>query len=193
MCELRRAAAAPARPADSPGGGARAVDDDDDDELAAASAPRAPAGSLPWLLLEVLRRSGYEEWLRYENADGASRHTRWRNLRELANLAAEHDASGLLEFLDSVALVQDQDMLQRQTAEAGAGAGAAAAAVAARGGDVKLLTIHASKGSSSTRSSSSAARRTCCPALPRRRAATTARARPRARASTRSGGCSTSR
>ena len=95
----------------------------------AADDAAGPArGSMPWFLLEVLRETGYEDWVRHESTDGAER---WRNLRELANLAAPYEASQLVDFLDQVALVQDQDGLDADD-EART--------------NVKLMTIHASKG-----------------------------------------------
>ena len=87
-----------------------------------------PAGSMPWFLLEVLRRTGYEDWIRHESTDGPER---WRNLRELANLAAPYAAADLVDFLDQVALVQDQDGLDDDDAAKK---------------HVTLMTIHASKG-----------------------------------------------
>ena len=42
-------------------------------------------------------RTGYEHYLRHESVDGADR---WRNVRELANLAAPYAAGELVEFLD---------------------------------------------------------------------------------------------
>ena len=81
---------------------------------------------MPWFLLRVLRETGYEDWIRREAVDGDER---WRNLRELANLAAPYAASDLGSFLDQVALVQDQDGLEKD-----------------QDASVKLMTIHASKG-----------------------------------------------
>ena len=95
---------------------------------AADDAAGPAVGSMPWFLLEVLRETGYEDWVRHESTDGAER---WRNLRELANLAAPYDATQLVDFLDQVALVQDQDGLDADD-EART--------------NVKLMTIHASKG-----------------------------------------------
>ena len=59
-------------------------------------------------------RTGYEHYLRHESVDGADR---WRNVRELANLAAPYAAGELVEFLDTLALVQDQDMASDDTEE----------------------------------------------------------------------------
>lgn len=100
------------------------------------------------LLLRCVRDSGYEDWLRNEQADGEAR---WQNIRELANLATSLKASSLLDFLDKVALIQDQDMLTANstasnTREEGATAGGKAAGGAAAAGAVKLMTLHASKG-----------------------------------------------
>ena len=116
----------------------------------------AGPGSVPWLLLETLALSGYEDWLRSEDPTGDER---WRNLRELANMATGHSTEDtqLRSFLDRVALIQDQDMMGR---EAIASVEAAEVASRSRAGqgeqegsaertrspDVKLMTIHASKG-----------------------------------------------
>ena len=62
--------------------------------------------------------------------DGADR---WRNVRELANLAAPYAAGELVEFLDTLALVQDQDMASDDTEEK----------IPPK---VRLMTVHASKG-----------------------------------------------
>ncbi|CAH0375535.1 unnamed protein product [Pelagomonas calceolata] len=87
-------------------------------------------GSMAWFLLEVLARTGYEHYLRHESVDGADR---WRNVRELANLAAPYAAGELVEFLDTLALVQDQDMAADDTEEK-------------TPPKVRLMTVHASKG-----------------------------------------------
>ena len=75
-------------------------------------------------------RTGYEHYLRHESVDGADR---WRNVRELANLAAPYAAGELVEFLDTLALVQDQDMASDDDAEK-------------QPPKVRLMTVHASKG-----------------------------------------------
>ena len=62
--------------------------------------------------------------------DGADR---WRNVRELANLAAPYAAGELVEFLDTLALVQDQDMASDDDGEK-------------QPPKVRLMTVHASKG-----------------------------------------------
>jgi len=75
-------------------------------------------------------RTGYEHYLRHESVDGADR---WRNVRELANLAAPYAAGELVEFLDTLALVQDQDMASDDDEEK-------------QPPKVRLMTVHASKG-----------------------------------------------
>ena len=75
-------------------------------------------------------RTGYEHYLRHESVDGADR---WRNVRELANLAAPYSAGELVEFLDTLALVQDQDMASDDDE----------AKIPPK---VRLMTVHASKG-----------------------------------------------
>ena len=55
-------------------------------DAADAAAALGPAeGSMAWFLLRVLEQTGYEQFLKHESTDGADR---WRNVRELANLAA---------------------------------------------------------------------------------------------------------
>lgn len=87
-------------------------------------------GSMAWFLLEVLARTGYEHYLKHESVDGADR---WRNVRELANLAAPYACEDLEDFLDTLALVQDQDMASDNDGERAPP-------------KVKLMTVHASKG-----------------------------------------------
>ena len=100
-------------------------------------------GPVPELLREVLKKSGYEDWMRYEQADGDER---WQNVRELANLATSLDAGSLLDFLDRVALIADQDMMMRGDDEDGGGGSSGGGGGSKSVSPVKLLSIHASKG-----------------------------------------------
>lgn len=106
------------------------------DALAAKDAVGAGPGSVPWLIVQVLRDTGYEGWLRYEQPDGEAR---WQNLRDLVNLAAGFPADQLVEFLDKVALISDQDVLNQPGTVPSDGNHQPSS-------DVKLMTIHASKG-----------------------------------------------
>ena len=63
---------------------------------------------------------------------------RWRNLGELAHLAAERDVCELDAFLDQIALVSDVDALDGQ--------GRRRAGQARARGAVQLSTIHGAKG-----------------------------------------------
>ena len=108
-------------------------------------------GTVPWLLLEVLKDTGYQDWLKFEQADGQER---WRNIRELANLAAAGKSTtttNLEAFLDSVALLQDTDSLlqsseQRSEKSTRGSRGGAKGSQSEKKSMVKLLTIHSSKG-----------------------------------------------
>ena len=62
-------------------------------------------GSVAWLLVEILGRSGYARYVRDEMDNGDDRR---RNLRELVNLATPF-GSDLPGFLDDCALLQDAD------------------------------------------------------------------------------------
>jgi len=116
------------------------------------SVEHAGRALVPDLLARVLKQSGYERWLKDEQADGFER---WRNVRELANLAAaaEGGDASLVDFLDRVALIQDQDMLVREQTESGQDSArhektsrSPPGGPDGKGGEVKLMTIHASKG-----------------------------------------------
>ena len=89
-------------------------------------------GSLASLFRLLMRESGYEALVRSEGGGGSK--VRWRNLGELATMAAPYAAHELQAFLDQVALVSDMDAsddhgTRREAEDA-----------------VKLMTIHASKG-----------------------------------------------
>ncbi len=85
--------------------------------------------SLPPFLDYVLKKTGYEEFLRDGTMDGDER---WDNVQELRNVCAEFAhlplAEGLSAFLEEVALVADVDRYDPQ-ADA-----------------VTLITLHAAKG-----------------------------------------------
>lgn len=82
------------------------------------------------LLDFVLQRSGYHEYLSEECDDAEER---WENLRELGTVASDYDGlppdRALSAFLESVALVSDQDDLDNGPPNA-----------------VSLLTLHTAKG-----------------------------------------------
>ena len=110
-----------------------AVDATPSRRRATVAAPPSPTPSTRRLRRDATTaqaRTGYEHYLRHESVDGADR---WRNVRELANLAAPYAAGELVEFLDTLALVQDQDM-------------AADDDEAKAPPKVRLMTVHASKG-----------------------------------------------
>lgn len=80
----------------------------------------------------ILDSTGYDDWIRYENTAGDDR---WSNIRELCNFAAEYRVADIQDWLDQIALMTSSDAeatnsmgLDRSTEP------------------VKLLTIHASKG-----------------------------------------------
>jgi len=81
------------------------------------------------LLEEMLKRTGYEDYLKDGTPEGRER---WENVEELKRVAAEYQglqpAESLTTFLEQVALVSDVDNLDGQTDAA------------------TLLTLHAAKG-----------------------------------------------
>ena len=68
--------------------------------------------NLPALLRVVLKKSGYELWIRDGTEEGE---TRWENIEELFNVAAKYQnlpwQTGLFEFLEEVALMTEIDNL----------------------------------------------------------------------------------
>jgi len=93
-------------------------------------------GSLARVFLQLMAESGYEKMVK--SATDGSSSTRWRNLGELASMAAPYAASELQEFLDQVALVSDLDATDAH--------GTLHSAERAGQEPVKLMTVHASKG-----------------------------------------------
>ena len=93
-------------------------------------------------LVQIVKEIGYDNWIRYENAGGEER---WGNIRELVNFASS--AISVENWLDEVALLSDpQDLggsngTTNKVEENGGGGGGGG------GVPVKLMTIHASKGS----------------------------------------------
>ncbi len=81
--------------------------------------------SLPELFDQILKKTGYKEYLDDGTEIGEGR---WENVLELRQLAFEYEERGLNDFLENVALVSDQDTLP-EAPEA-----------------PTLLTLHAAKG-----------------------------------------------
>ena len=110
-------------------------------------------GKLAWLFRRLLRESGYEAMVKAEEGGGR---TRWRNLGELATMAAAYgtSASEVQAFLDQVALVSDMDAMDEHgtkgggAGSVGAGGEASVGSSGAAAADeaVRLMTVHASKG-----------------------------------------------
>jgi DNA helicase II / ATP-dependent DNA helicase PcrA len=80
-------------------------------------------------ILSLLTTSGYGDWIRYENPQGEDR---WNNIRELVNFAS--GTINLEDWLDEVALLSDPNELSNSDHER-------------VGSKVKIMTIHAAKGS----------------------------------------------
>ena len=92
-------------------------------------------GSLAAFFLQLMRDSQYEKLLQAGTGDPATR-SRWKNLGEVASMAAQYDVHELSDFLDQVALVSDVDAMDKLGREV-------SASDAVR---LKLMTVHASKG-----------------------------------------------
>ena len=98
-------------------------------------------------LVHIVKEIGYDNWIRYENAGGEER---WGNIRELVNFASS--AISIENWLDEVALLSDPQDLggsngttnkkKQKNVEENGGGGDGSGRV-----PVKLMTIHASKGS----------------------------------------------
>ena len=97
---------------------------------------RIAEDSLAHTFLQLMAESGYEKLVRGAS-DGTST-TRWRNIGELASMAAPYAASELQQFLDQVALVSDLDATDAH--------GTLESAQRAGQEPVSLMTVHASKG-----------------------------------------------
>ena len=91
-----------------------------------------PASTPRQLLADVIRKTGYEEWLRRDHAP-AEVEGKMDNLKELQNLASQYEGfapdEGLRQFLEGVALMGDQDREAPQGDEY-----------------VSLMTMHSAKG-----------------------------------------------
>jgi|TARA_B110000208_G_C11689089_1_gene401604 DNA helicase II / ATP-dependent DNA helicase PcrA len=86
-------------------------------------------------ILALLKTTGYDNWIRYENAGGEDR---WGNLRELVNFAS--GTTSLQAWLDEVALLSDPQDLSN-------GLEKISPSNIKTNKPVKIMTIHASKGS----------------------------------------------
>ncbi len=84
----------------------------------------APSLTTPELFDRVITDLNYKQYIDDESEEGADR---WENVEELRRLALEHSMSSLDEFLETIALVSDQDTI-------------------AEGNVPTLLTLHAAKG-----------------------------------------------
>ncbi len=94
------------------------------------SRARRADSSLSDLLDDLIRKIGYEAFVRDGSEEGEER---WQNVLELRTKARDYDdlepGTGLATFLEEVALVQDVDSLQSGATDA-----------------VTLITLHAAKG-----------------------------------------------
>jgi DNA helicase-2/ATP-dependent DNA helicase PcrA len=80
---------------------------------------------LPKLFARILEDIDYRSYIEDESEEGADR---WENVEELMRVAFDHETTGLTTFLETIALVADQDTLPD------------------RPDAPTLLTLHASKG-----------------------------------------------
>ncbi len=80
---------------------------------------------LPELFEHILKDTNYQEYIMDASDVGYSR---WENVQELLRMAYEYSNSGLVEFLENLALVSDQDTLPEKS------------------DTPTLLTLHAAKG-----------------------------------------------
>ncbi len=87
--------------------------------------------SLAALFDRIIQDTGFEPYINDGTDEGADR---WENVQELRRLAFEYQEKGLTAFLESLALVSDQDTL-REIPEGSTDRGT-----------VTLLTLHAAKG-----------------------------------------------
>jgi DNA helicase-2/ATP-dependent DNA helicase PcrA len=90
--------------------------------------------SLGSLFDRIIHDTGFENYINDGTEEGADR---WENVQELRRLAFDYQEKGLTAFLESLALVSDQDTM-RETEEETANR--------AEHGAVTLLTLHAAKG-----------------------------------------------
>jgi DNA helicase II / ATP-dependent DNA helicase PcrA len=85
----------------------------------------ASTAKLPDLLARVLLDVGYREYIDDGSEEGSDR---WTNVEELKRIAYEYEERGLVDFLESLALISDQDTLPESSSAP------------------TLLTLHAAKG-----------------------------------------------
>jgi DNA helicase-2/ATP-dependent DNA helicase PcrA len=90
--------------------------------------------SLGSLFDRIIHDTGFENYINDGTEEGADR---WENVQELRRLAFDYQEKGLTAFLESLALVSDQDTMRETEEEA---------ANRAEHGAVTLLTLHAAKG-----------------------------------------------
>jgi len=90
--------------------------------------------SLGSLFDRIIQESGFEKYINDGTEEGADR---WDNVQELRRLAFDYQEKGLTAFLESLALVSDQDTLREATGEE---------TTRSVPGAVTLLTLHAAKG-----------------------------------------------
>lgn len=88
--------------------------------------------SLVTLFDRIISDIGYEGYINDQSGEGVDR---WDNVQELRRLAYDFEERGLTEFLQSLALVSDQDTLPENNSGENENIGA-----------VTLLTLHAAKG-----------------------------------------------
>ncbi len=83
---------------------------------------------LPAVFDRILEDIGYKSYLQDNQRDDAEWEDRWDNVMELRRLAFEYQERGITDFLETVALVSDQDTIAEQD------------------DSTTLLTLHAAKG-----------------------------------------------
>lgn len=89
--------------------------------------------SITQLFDRIIDEIEYEKFINDQTEEGKGR---WENIQELRRLANDYNEKGLTEFLQSLALVSDQDTLPAESDQP----------VQAQRGAVTLLTLHAAKG-----------------------------------------------
>ena len=90
----------------------------------------------------VLAETGYDQWIRFDNPQGEDR---WGNVRELVNFAS--GSTNLEAWLDDVALMSDPQALVAGDDDGGGGGRGGGGGGRRPAMPVKLMTVHASKGS----------------------------------------------
>jgi DNA helicase-2/ATP-dependent DNA helicase PcrA len=90
--------------------------------------------SLSALFDRIITDTGFEKYINDGTDEGTDR---WDNVQELRRIAFDYQERGLTAFLESLALVSDQDTMRETEEET---------AARAEHGAVTLLTLHAAKG-----------------------------------------------